>query len=108
MKKTLLMLCFITCMAAFAKAQDTTKVKKTPEERAAHATKALQKKLNLTASQTTQVSAILTDEAVKLSQPKIKGTKGGKLEKMEAVADADKKINAILTPDQQKVYAGMV
>jgi Spy/CpxP family protein refolding chaperone len=39
-----------------------------------------------------------------VSDPQIQG-KGSRLTKMEAMTDADKKINAILTPDQQKMYA---
>lgn len=107
MKKILLTIFLIAGIAVFANAQDTTKVKKTPQERAAQMTKALQRKLNLTADQTTQVSAILTDEATKTSDIKEKGVKGHGLAKLEAKTDADKKINAILTPDQQKVYAQM-
>jgi protein CpxP len=107
MKKIILALLIITGTAAFAMAQDTTKVKKSPEERAAQMTKMMQKKLNLTADQTTQISAILTERANQMAEPKVKGMKGGRMAKMQAVADADKKINAILTPEQQKAYAQM-
>lgn len=107
MKKIILMMMLVAGMAAFANAQDTTKVKKTPEERAAQMTKMMQKKLNLTADQTTRISAIIADRATKMGDMKMKGVKGGRLAKMEAAADADKKINAILTPDQQKQYAQM-
>jgi len=107
MKKLMLALFLITGITAFAKAQDTTKVKKTPEERATQMTKRLQQKLNLTADQTTKISAILTERATQMDEPKMKGVKGGRVVKMQAMADADKKINAILTPDQQKQYAEM-
>ncbi|MEO6521209.1 MAG: hypothetical protein ABIN91_06015 [Mucilaginibacter sp.] len=107
MKKLMLALFLITGITAFAKAQDTTRVKKTPEERAAQMTKLMQKKLNLTADQTTKISAILAERAIQMDEPKMKGVKGGRLVKMKAMADADKKINAVLTPDQQKQYADM-
>jgi protein CpxP len=107
MKKIMLALFLIIGIAAFAKAQDTTKVKKTPQERAAQMTKMMQKKLNLTADQTTKISAILTERATQMDEPKMKGVKGGRVVKMQAMADADKKINAVLTADQQKQYADM-
>lgn len=108
MKKIMLITFLLAGITAFAKAQDTTKVKKTPEERAAQMTKMMQKKLNLTADQTTKISAILSERATQMDEPKIKGVKGGgRVVKMQAMADVDKKINAVLTPDQQKQYADM-
>lgn len=104
MKKLILMLLLITGFTAFTKAQDTTKVKKTPEERAQHTAMVLQKKLKLTADQSKQVSDILAEEAANTGD-KMKGVKGGHLAKMQAAADADKKIDAILTDDQKKTYA---
>jgi hypothetical protein len=44
MKKIILMLMLLTGFAAIAKAQDTTRAKRTPQERAQHTTKMLQKK----------------------------------------------------------------
>ena len=106
MKKIILMLLLITGFAALVKAQDSLKVKKTPEERARHTAMMLQKKLKLTADQSKQVSDILATEAAKTGT-KMKGVKGARLAKMEAAADADKKIDAILTADQRKLYTEM-
>lgn len=105
MKKIMLALFLIAGIATLANAQDTIKTKRTPEERAARMGQMLQKKLNLTADQATKVNAILTEQATKTSGMKMKGVKGGGLARMEAKAEADKKINAILTPEQQKEYA---
>jgi len=105
MKKILMMLLLVAGFAAFAKAQDTTKVKKTPDERAAQMGKIMQKRLNLTADQSKQIDAILTDRAEQVAA--MKGQKGTKSEKMKVMADADTKINAILNDDQKKQYAQM-
>jgi periplasmic protein CpxP/Spy len=105
MKKIIVMLLLITGLAAYAKAQDTTKVKRTPQERAARMGKMMQKKLNLTADQSTQINAILADRAAK--EDALKGQKGTKAEKLKAIADADAKIDAILTPEQRKLYAAL-
>ena len=45
------------------------------------------------------------EKNTKASEPKKKRVKGGHLRKMEIAADADKKINDVLTPDQQRQYA---
>lgn len=105
MKKIIVMLLLITGLAAYAKAQDTTRVKRTPQERAARMGKMMQKKLNLTADQSTQINTILADRAAK--EDALKGQKGTKAEKLKAIADADAKIDAILTPEQRKLYAAL-
>jgi len=105
MKKIILILFLMTGVTALVKAQDTTKVKKTPEERAEHMVKVMQKKLDLTADQTKQIGTVLTDRADKMAQ--IEGVKGFRMAKMQAMTDADKKIEAILTDSQKKTYAQM-
>jgi len=99
------MLLLITGFAGYAKAQDTAKVKRTPEERAARMGKMMEKRLSLTADQSKQINVILTDRATK--EDALKGQKGSKTEKMKVMADADAKIDAILTPDQSKQYAAL-
>lgn len=99
MKRIILMLIMALGFAGLASAQDTVKVKKSPEQKAEHMTKTLHKKLKLTAEQTKQVSAILTERATKME------TKEGRVAKMRALKDADDKIEAVLTDDQKKVYA---
>ncbi len=105
MKKIILMLLLITGFAVCAKAQDTTKVKRSPQERAVRMGKMMEKRLNLTADQSKQINAILAERATK--EDALKGQKGTKAEKIKAVADADAKIDAILTPDQRKLYAAL-
>jgi len=105
MKKIMVMLLLITGFAVCANAQDTAKVKRTPEERAARMGKMMEKRLSLTADQSKQINAILADRATK--EDALKGQKGSKDEKMKVMADADAKIDAILTPDQRKLYAAL-
>ena len=105
MKKIIVMLLLITGFAVCANAQDTAKVKRTPQERAERMGKMMQKKLNLTADQSTKINAILIDRATK--EAALKGQKGTRGEKAKVMADADAKIDAILTPDQQKLYAAI-
>ena len=105
MKKIIVMLLLITGFAVCAKAQDTARVKRTPEERAARMGKMMEKRLSLTADQSKQVNAILADRATK--EEALKGQKGLKDERMKVMADADAKIDAILTPDQRKQYAAL-
>jgi Spy/CpxP family protein refolding chaperone len=105
MKKIIVMLLLITGFAGYAKAQDTAKVKRTPEERAARMGKMMEKRLSLAADQSKQINAILADRATK--EDALKGQKGSKDERMKVMADADAKIDAILTPDQRKQYAAL-
>jgi len=105
MKKIIVMLLLITGFAVCANAQDTTKVKRTPQERAERMGKMMQKRLNLTADQSTKINAILIDRATK--EDALKGQKGTKGEKAQVMADADAKIDAVLTDDQRKLYAAM-
>jgi hypothetical protein len=102
MKKIILTLMLITGLAIFAKAQDSTRVKRSPEQRAAYQTKALQKKLNLTADQTRQVSAILLANDKKIDGlPK---GKAGAMARLEVLTDTDNRIKLILNDDQKKTY----
>lgn len=105
MKKIMIMLLLITGFAVCTKAQDTAKVKLTPQERAARMGKMMEKRLNLTADQSKQINVILADRATK--EDALKGQKGSKAERMKVMADADAKIDAILTPDQRKLYAAL-
>jgi protein CpxP len=105
MKKIIVMLLLLTGFVVYSKAQDTTRVKKTPDERAAQMGKMMAKKLNLTADQSKQVDAILTDRAEKMAA--MKGTKGNRAAKMKLMADSDNQIEALLTDAQKKEYAVM-
>ena len=105
MKKIIVMLLLITGFAVCTNAQDTAKVKRTPQERAARMGKMMEKRLSLTADQSKQINAILADRATK--EDALKGQKGSKDERMKVMADADAKIDAILTPDQKKQYAAL-
>ncbi|OCX54152.1 hypothetical protein BEL04_07750 [Mucilaginibacter sp. PPCGB 2223] len=105
MKKIVLILLLIAAFAVCAGAQDTAKVKRTPQERAARMGKMMEKRLSLTADQSKQINAVLLDRATK--EDALKGQKGTKGEKAKVMADADAKIDAILTPDQRKLYAAI-
>ncbi|WP_428329746.1 hypothetical protein [Mucilaginibacter sp.] len=67
MKKLILVVSFITGLSVLAHAQIT---KKSPDQRAGHLTKVLQKKLNLTADQATQVNTIFFNQANRMDSLK--------------------------------------
>ena len=107
MKKLILVIAFITSLSVLANAQQP--VIKTPAQKAAHKTQALQKKLNLTASQTKQVNAIFLTAATQADSLKAhKGNKKASKAKHKAIeAQTDQKLNAIFNADQKKAYAGL-
>jgi protein CpxP len=107
MKKIIFMLLLITATAAFTKAQDTTRVKRTPEEKAAQHLQMLQRKLNLTASQSKQIGTILQEGAEKMDGPKMKGIKGRSVMRMQAMKETDNKVEAVLTNEQKQTYDAM-
>ncbi|MHB8208888.1 hypothetical protein [Mucilaginibacter sp.] len=96
MKKFLLMCCFVIGITAASHAQGGNRM--SPEDRA----KAMQTQLKLTDDQTTQITAILKTSAAKRDSIK---NAGGDREAMRPVMmEANQKIQAILTPDQQTAY----
>jgi DNA gyrase/topoisomerase IV subunit B len=105
MKKLILVIAFITSLSVLANAQQ--KASKTPAQKAAHKTQALQKKLNLTAAQTKQVNAIFLTAATRADS--LKAHKGDKKANKAAhktiETQTDQKLNAVFNADQKKAYA---
>jgi hypothetical protein len=67
MKKLLLLLFFLTGLSLIANAQIT---QKSPEQLAAHITKVLSKRLNLTADQASQVNSAFLNQATRIDSLK--------------------------------------
>ena len=107
MKKIILIIALVTGLNALANAQQQTA--KTPAQKAAHKTQNLQKKLKLTASQTKQVNALFLTEATRVDSLKAHKTdkKANKAAHKAIQAQADQKLNAILTADQKKAFADL-
>jgi protein CpxP len=105
MKKLILSAILLISMGTMTMAQtDHRKVKKTPEERAQHATDMLDKKLSLTADQKSKVYALTLED---MKKPKANHVKGEKRDTtaMKAAMDArDSKINNILNDKQRVAY----
>ncbi|MBD1392577.1 hypothetical protein [Mucilaginibacter glaciei] len=107
MKKLLLMIMLVAGINMLANAQ--TKMHKTPEQKAQHLTKMLNKKLVLTADQSVKVKAILFKRATQMDSLKAnQSTTDRKMNRMtrkQIMMDADKEVNGVLTATQQKTYA---
>lgn len=107
MKKLVLIIALVTGLNVLANAQQQTA--KTPAQKAAHKTQNLQKKLNLTTSQTKQVNALFLTEATRLDSLKAHKTdkKTNKAAYKTIHAQTDQKLNTILTADQKKAFADL-
>jgi thiamine biosynthesis lipoprotein ApbE len=81
MKKLILMAAFITASVLIASAQMTGKK---PEQRAAHVTKVLQKRLNLTDGQAQQVNAIYFTQATRMDSLKSNPSEDKRLNRLTA------------------------
>ncbi|MEJ7692483.1 hypothetical protein [Daejeonella sp.] len=83
---------------------------RTPEQRAQMSTNALEKKLALTADQKTKIYALNLERAEKLEKT-MKTDNAERKAQMQRnkalMEDTDKKINQILTSEQQKAYVEM-
>jgi Tfp pilus assembly protein FimT len=105
MKKLMLMVCLIAGMSMTASAQIS---KKSPEQRAAHHTKALQKKLNLTAAQATQVNAAFLTQATRMDSLKHNQSADKKENKLTAKSirlSTKKQVVAVLSDEQKTKFA---
>lgn len=80
------------------------KVKKTPEDRAQHATDALDKKLALTADQKAKVYALNLEDMRKPKAKHVKGEKRDIVAMKAAMDERDLKINNILDEKQRVSY----
>jgi len=89
---------------AFAQQDSTKKARKTPEERAQHATDALDKKLSLTADQKTKIYAINLDGIKKAKGKHVKGQKPDMAAMKAAMEERDGQISSVLNEGQRKSY----
>jgi hypothetical protein len=104
MKEFFVLLSFITMFNVAAKAQLT---EKSPEQRAAHMTKALQKKLDLTADQATQVNAAFLNQATRMDSLKNNLSEDNELNSLtrrSIVLTTEKQVLAVLNDDQKKQF----
>jgi Spy/CpxP family protein refolding chaperone len=109
MKKLLLMI-FLAGSVAFAQAQ-TQKAHKTPEQKAQRMTKALEKKLALSANQSAKVNAILLKKATSMDSLKANHSKTDHKLNRQAIksilVSTDAQLKTVLTTEQQTTYAGL-
>lgn len=104
MKKLIFTAILFISMGTMAFAQSDKKVKKTPEQKAQHATEELTKKLSLTADQKSKIEAINLESFKKIKDSNPKGEKKDKAAIKAAKDDRDNKINAVLNDSQRKTY----
>ncbi|HVW98661.1 MAG TPA: hypothetical protein VHA56_22020 [Mucilaginibacter sp.] len=105
MKKLILIASFILGINFMASAQ---KVQKSPEQRAAHRAKALQKYLGLNQEQTTQVNAAFVTMASRmdsLKNNKSADKKANKLAVRTIKLDTKKQVVAVLNDEQKQKFA---
>ncbi|WP_461451970.1 Spy/CpxP family protein refolding chaperone [Mucilaginibacter sp.] len=101
MKKFLLMCCFIVGITAASHAQGGG-MRMSTEDRV----KAMQTQLKLTDAQTAQITAIFKTAAAK--RDSVMNAGGDRTAMRPIMMDANQKIQAILTPDQQAAYKQMM
>jgi protein CpxP len=101
MKKLIFTTLCLVCMMTMSFAQKTDdKSRKTPQEKAQHATDELSKKLSLTADQKSKIYAINLESSTKTKDAK----KSGKKDKSAGKAEKEQKISAVLNDTQRKTY----
>ncbi|MDB5091411.1 MAG: hypothetical protein JWR09_5405 [Mucilaginibacter sp.] len=105
MKKLILIASFIIGIGFMVSAQVT---KKTPEQRAAHQTKALQKRLNLSQEQATQVHTVFLTEITRMDSLKSNLSNDKKANQLNAKSiklEAKKQVIAVLNDSQKQKFA---
>jgi len=81
---------------------------RTPEQKAQHMTRVLEKKLNLTADQSVKVKSILLTKAVQmdsLKQHRSDDRKANRQARKAILMNLDGQLKEVLNADQQKTYA---
>jgi hypothetical protein len=104
MRKLILLVAFVAASATFAHAQMG---QISPDQRAAHITKILQKRLNLTAGQAQQVNAIYLTQATKMDSLKTNRSPDKKLNRLTErtiVLSTHEHMMAILNDTQKQQY----
>jgi len=107
MKKLILIASFIIGIGFMASAQIS---KKTPEQRAAHQTKALQKQLSLSQDQATKVHTALFTAATRLDSLKSNPSSDKKANQLSAKSiklEAKKQVIAVLNDSQKQKFAAL-
>lgn len=109
MKKLILILSLVSGTFMMAKAQTSAlpTTQKSPKQRAAHITKALQKRLNLTADQAQQVNTIYFTRATRMDSLKNNLSVDKRLNHLTAhtiALQSKQQLFAVLSPDQQKQF----
>lgn len=103
MKKLLLIAGLLAGSVMFANAQILTK---SPDKRVAHQVKALQKGLNLDATQAEKINTILLARATTVDS--LRANNSDKKTNRQAIKalmqTSEAQVNAVLTADQQKTY----
>lgn len=107
MRKLILTTILFMCMGTivFAQKTDDNKQKKTPEERAKHATDALDKKLSLSADQKSKIYTLNLESFKKAKESHVKGEKRDFAKMKASLDERDSKINTILDDKQRETYS---
>ncbi|WP_199119299.1 hypothetical protein [Pedobacter sp. ASV28] len=108
MKKLFYSLALVVLGFTASYAQQAGKIKATPEQRAERVALAMQQKLSLTDQQKIKVQQLELDRIKQQNEwrKQDQGATNGKTEERKAAFKAHKeKLDAILTPEQQKVFA---
>ena len=104
MKKLLLILSFIIGLSVMANAQIT---QKSPEQRAAHITKVLSKRLNLTADQASQINSAFLNQATRMDSLKNNPSidqKINNLTRRSILLFTQKEVISVLNDEQKKQF----
>ncbi|MBW4888967.1 hypothetical protein KXQ82_04545 [Mucilaginibacter sp. HMF5004] len=106
MKKIITVLFIVSSLTTISHAQQTARVKQTPQEQAAKECKALKKKLDLTDEQVQKITAIFAERDTKIADGKGLPEAGSVIK--QADEDANNQVDVLLTPDQKKIFGQMV
>jgi hypothetical protein len=104
MKKLILIAAFVAGTAMMASAQPA---QKTPEQRAAHMTKMLTKRLGLTPQQSQQVNTIYLTQATRIDSLKANKSQDPKLNKLSArtiMMTSRQQVMALLNDNQKQQF----
>jgi len=106
MRKLIFTAILFISMGTMAIAQDanTSKTRKTPEEKAQQLTNTLEKKLTLTADQKSKIYTISLDGMKQMKQNQVKGERPDREVMKAEMEKRDEQISKVLTDDQRKVY----
>jgi hypothetical protein len=104
MKKLILAASFIIGLSVMAHAQN---VKKSPEQRANHITKALQKKLDLRPDQASQINTIIFNQATRMDSLRSNPSadqKGNRMAARVIMLSTQKQVMAVLDDNQKQKF----